>query len=120
MWCALELPRADNERLEAAQVCQDQRLLAEDECEGEGHGVEEWKQLDGQVLLAGCSSIRISLERVDCVWFLSVNDIDLGLAPDACDELFVVELEDAPRVTAVEVPLLRKVEVVRVVVSIKH
>jgi len=106
VWSALERPGADNEGLEAAQVCQDQGLLAEDECEGEGHRVEEWKQLDREVLLAGCSSIGIGLKGVDCVGLLSVNDIDLGLAPNAGDELFIVELKDASCVEAVKVPLL--------------
>lgn len=49
--CTLELPSADVEGLQAAQVSQNERRLAQYESEWERHTVEERQKLNAQVLL---------------------------------------------------------------------
>lgn len=71
-----ELPSADHERLQAPQIGEDQRCLAQHEGERECDTIEEWKQLNAQVLLAW--RLRASrFEAVDSVRLLSVDDEDL-------------------------------------------
>ena len=106
---ALELPLGDHEGLQTAQVSQDQRGLAEHEGEWERNTVEEGQKLDAQILLARCLR-STCLKAIDSIRFLTIDHIDLRLAPDTGNELLFVELNDAPSVQIFQVSLLKQHE----------
>ena len=109
---ALELPGADREGLQASQIRKDQRCLAENECKWERYTVEEWQQLNAEILLAG--RLRAAcLKAVHSIWLFTIDHEDLSLSPDASDELLFVELNDAPSVQILQVALLEQEEGVR-------
>lgn len=105
MGSTLEFPCTDHKGLQAAQVCQDQRVLAQHKGEGETHAVEEWKQLNAQILLAGWLTAT-GFEAVHGVWLLSVDHKYFRLAPNASHKLLLIELNDAAGVKSLQVPLL--------------